>query len=81
MIKALSDFEIKAPLIDVIFSIKDNLISLGIDYEDEFLNIPVDSDFSIKNLRKSKEDYEKVLKVISVLLDNNSNKQKDSKAK
>lgn len=81
LIKALSDFEIKAPLIDVIFSIKDNLISLGIDYEDEFLNIPVDSDFSIKNLRKSKEDFEKVLKVISVLLDNNSNKQKDSKAK
>jgi len=80
LIKELSSFKIKKPLIDVLFSVKDNLISLGIDYEDDFLNIPVDKDFSITNSRKSKDDFAKVHIIINTLI-TNYNRQKDEKSK
>ncbi len=73
VIKELEKFKIVDPLIDVIFSVKDNLISLGIDYADEFLNIPVDSDFSIKNTKISKEDFKKVVNVLDTFLQSNKN--------
>ena len=73
VIKELEKIKIVDPLIDVIFSVKDNLISLGIDYADEFLNIPVDSDFSIKNTKISKEDFKKVVNVLDTFLQSNKN--------
>ena len=73
VIKELEKFKIVDPLIDVIFSVKDNLISLGIDYADEFLNIPVDSDFSIKNTKISKEDFKKVVNVLDTFLQSKKN--------
>ena len=71
LVKALSSFGNVSPHIDIIFSIHDNLISFGIDYEDEFLNIPVDNEFAIKNSRLAKSDFEKFKKIIDILIDNN----------
>jgi len=70
LVKALVSFGNKSPKIDVIFSIKNNLISLGIDYEDEFLNIPVDKEFTVNNSRISKEDFKKVRKIVEILSEN-----------
>jgi len=67
LIKELTKFEIDDSLLDVIVSIKDNLISIGIDYADEFMNIPVDKEFSIKNSKQVKEDFQKVLAVVHTL--------------
>lgn len=75
VIKELEKFKVADPLIDVIFSVKDSLISLGIDYSDEFLNIPVDSDFSIKNTKIAKDDFKKVINVLNALLSTNKNNQ------
>ena len=81
VIKALLKFKVKNPLIDVIFSVKDNLVSLGIDYTDEFINIPVDKDFSIKNSKIAKEDFAKVMNVVKVLLESNKEKEVEEKSK
>ena len=78
VIKELEKFKVVNPLIDVIFSVKDNLISLGIDYTDEFLNIPVDSDFSIKNSKIAKEDFKKAINVINALLLTNKNNNQET---
>ena len=65
-------------MIDVIFSVKDNLISLGIDYADEYLNIPVDSDFTIKNTKIAKQDFKKVVNVLETLLQTAKNNQEEN---
>ena len=70
LLKALISFGTTSPHIDLIFSVKDNLVSLGIDYEDEYLNIPVDNEFQIKNSRLAKNDFSKVRKIVDILLDN-----------
>jgi hypothetical protein len=70
LVKTLCSFGNKSPKIDVIFSVKNNLISLGIDYEDEFLNIPVDNEFTIKNTKVSIEDFTKVKKIVDILKEN-----------
>lgn len=78
VIKELQKFKVVDPLIDVIFSVKDNLISLGIDYADEYLNIPVDSDFSIKNTKIAKQDFKKVIDVLEALLKTAKNNQDEN---
>ncbi len=78
VIKELQKFKVVDPLIDVIFSVKDNLISLGIDYADEYLNIPVDSDFTIKNTKIAKQDFKKVVNVLEALLQTAKNNQEEN---
>lgn len=78
VIKELQKFKVVDPLIDVIFSVKDNLISLGIDYADEYLNIPVDSDFTIKNTKIAKQDFKKVVNVLETLLQTAKNNQEEN---
>lgn len=81
VLNALLKFKIQNPLIDVIFSIKDNLISLGIDYDDSFLNIPVEKEFTIRETRRTKEDFEKVLAVIDALLTTHNGIKSKSESK
>ncbi len=78
VIKELQKFKVVDPLIDVIFSVKDNLISLGIDYADEYLNIPVDSDFTIKNTKIAKQDFKKVVNVLEAFLQTAKNNQEEN---
>lgn len=74
LVSEIKSFKIQDPLIDVIVSLKDNLLSIGIDYVDEFMNIPVDKEFSIKIPRKAKQDYSKVRKIVDIVLDNYNHK-------
>lgn len=78
VVKELEKFKVVNPLIDVIFSVKDNLISLGIDYADEYLNIPIDSEFTIKNTKITKEDFKKVVSVLEAFLETNKNNQEET---
>ena len=63
----LRKFKIDSTLIDVIFSIREGKTCLGIDYADEFMNIPVESKFTFDNVRRSEQDLEKVLAVFDTI--------------
>lgn len=63
----LLKFKIDDTLIDVIFSIRNGKVDLGIDYSDDFINIPVESEFKINNIKRAKLDLERVLKIFDLL--------------
>ena len=63
----LTSFRIDSTLIDVIVSIRAGKVSLGIDYADAFLDIPVDSEISFENIRRAKKDFDKVVKIFDLL--------------
>ena len=63
----LQGFRIDETLIDVILCIKEGKVSIGIDYSDEFINIPVESEFKINNIKRAKLDLERVLKIFDLL--------------
>ncbi|MBR1581802.1 MAG: hypothetical protein IJ656_02105 [Bacilli bacterium] len=67
VLRVLKSFEIDETLIDVILSIKDNQVFLGIDYSDDYMNIPVESDFKMKYAIRTKKDFEKVIKIFDLL--------------
>jgi len=64
VLSTLRKFRIDKTLIDVIVSVRAGYTTIGIDYCDEFLNIPVESDFNINTLRRSEKDLELVLEMI-----------------
>lgn len=70
LIKELTSFKIESPLIDVILSIRDDTLVIGIDYEDQFLNIPVDKSFNIKYSQVVKKHYEKVISIVEIVENN-----------
>ncbi len=63
----LRKFNIDSTLIDVIVSIRKGKTLIGIDYEDNFINIPVSSDFEFHNTRRVKEDLNIVLNVVDLI--------------
>lgn len=67
VINALTSFKINNRVIDVILSIRKGTTAIGIDYSDEFINIPIDGNFDIHNTFKAKEDLNKVLKIINAI--------------
>lgn len=67
VIDELRKFRIDSTLIDVILSIRKGKTSVGIDYDDKYINIPVDSDFKFNNLRRTEEDLKKVLDIIDTI--------------
>lgn len=67
VLKELLRFKVDKTLIDVIVSIRHGKVSLGIDYSDEFMNIPVESAFDFKNTKRTKKDFERVLKVFDLI--------------
>lgn len=73
LIHELSRIKVEDPVIDVLFSIKDNLVSIGIDYTDEFVNVPVEKEFGVQNAIKSKKDFEQVLNILDALSENFKN--------
>ncbi len=60
----IREFKIKDPIIDVIVSIHENELSIGIDYIDEYVNTPIDKDLEISRISKEKADLEKILSII-----------------
>lgn len=64
ILSLLNSFKIDDQLIDVIVSIKKGVVILGIDYSDEFMNIPVESEYNVKNTLRVKKDFERVKKIL-----------------
>lgn len=54
-------------LIDVIISIRPGKTSIGIDYIDEFLNIPVQSKFDFNGVKRQESDLNKVLNILDLI--------------
>ncbi|MCI7602407.1 MAG: hypothetical protein MSS77_04695 [Mollicutes bacterium] len=67
ILSLLNSFKIDDQLIDVIVSIKKGVVILGIDYSDEFMNIPVESEYNVKNTLRVKKDFERVKKIFDLL--------------
>ena len=63
VIKDICKLKIDKTLIDVIISIRPGKTSVGIDYVDEFMNIPVEHEFDFNQVRRTEKDLEKVLKI------------------
>lgn len=68
VIQDLLKFKIEDPVIDVILSIRKGKLNIGIDYTDDFVNIPVAKEFSKDNLLILKRDLYRVTKIIDDLL-------------
>lgn len=59
--------KIDKTLIDVIISIRKGKVSIGIDYVDEFMNIPVEKEFDFNSVKRTENDLNKVLKILDDL--------------
>ncbi|MGP1413808.1 MAG: hypothetical protein ACTTID_01560 [Bacillales bacterium] len=83
LINKIKEFKINKPVIDLILSIKDNNLSIGVDYDDEFLSIPVkDKEFKIDNAILLKQHYKIVEEIIDLIKYNiNITNTKDEKSK
>jgi len=64
IIKDILQLKIDKTLIDVIVSIRPGKTDIGIDYSDEFMNIPVETEFNFKNVIRSECDVKKVINVL-----------------
>jgi len=67
VITLLKTFRIDSTLIDVVVSIRKGYTCIGIDYSDDFLTIPVDSEFKINYSRRAKQDLDKVVEILSLI--------------
>ena len=63
----LKKFKIDNQLYDVILSIHEKEVSLGIDYSDEFFKVPVDTEYNFKNADRMRKDMDLVYKIIEEL--------------
>jgi len=63
-IKDILELKVDKTLIDVIVSIRPGKTNIGIDYMDEFMNIPVENPLDFANVIRTEKDLEKVLKVL-----------------
>ena len=66
-IKDILKLKIDKTLIDVLISIRKNKCSIGIDYIDEFMNIPVEHEFDFNNVKRTELDLNKVLTIFDDL--------------
>lgn len=63
-IKDILELKADKTLIDVIVSIRPGKTNIGIDYIDDFMNIPVESELNFQNVIRGEKDLVKVLKVL-----------------
>ena len=63
VIRDICKLEIDKTLIDVIISIRPGKTSIGIDYIDDFMNIPVEHEFDFNLVRRTEADLKKVLTI------------------
>lgn len=54
-------------VIDVIVSINNSKLFIGIDYSDDMINPPLDKSLNLKNLTKEKKDIETVIEIIEAI--------------
>ena len=63
-------FRIDKTLIDVVISITNEYITIGIDYADDFISIPVESETNVQTLRRTKKDLELVTEIFDFVNEN-----------
>ena len=67
VINELKGFRIDKTLIDVIVSIREGYTTIGIDYSDDFMNIPVEHEFTFNNVRRTENDLNRLLGIFDLL--------------
>jgi hypothetical protein len=67
VISKLEKFKVDNILIDVLVSIRPGKTVIGIDYADDFMNIPVESDFKFSTVKRSQSDLELTLEILDEL--------------
>lgn len=67
VINELKGFRIDKTLIDVIVSIREGYTTIGIDYSDDFMNIPVEHEFSFSNVGRTEKDLNRILGIFDLL--------------
>ena len=63
-------FRIDKTLIDVVISITNEYITIGIDYADDFISIAVESETNVQTLRRTKKDLELVTEIFDFVNEN-----------
>lgn len=79
-LQIIKKIKIADPVIDIIVSIKGERISVGIDYVDDYLSIPVDNAYNLKYAIKTKADWEIIQEFVN-LLENNLKELNSKKTK
>ncbi len=67
LINTIKRLRIDKTIIDVIVSINESNLYIGIDYADEFINVPTKDSYNTNIVLKSKEDIKKVLEIIDLI--------------
>ncbi len=70
VLNVCKSFRIDKTLIDVVLSIRNNYITIGIDYADEFISIPVENEANIQILRRTKSDLALVTEIFDLINEN-----------
>lgn len=63
VLSLIKKFKVDKNIIDVIVSLNNSKLFIGIDYADEFINVPTKESINLKNISKSKLDLEKVIAI------------------
>ena len=63
VLSIIKQFKIDKTIIDVIVSLNNGKLFVGIDYADDFINVPTKESLNLKNIAKSKADLEKVIEI------------------
>ena len=63
VLSIIKKFKIDKTIIDVIVSLNNGKLFVGIDYADDFINVPTKESLNLKNIAKSKADLEKVIEI------------------
>ena len=63
LLSIVKKFKIDKTIIDVIVSLNNGKLFVGIDYADDFINVPTKESVNLKNIAKSKADLEKVIEI------------------
>lgn len=64
VIRSINQFKSIGSIIDVILSISENKLYIGIDYTDEFMNASINEKLTLDILSKEKNDLEKILNIV-----------------
>lgn len=64
VLSLIKKFKISKQIIDVIVSINDSKLFIGIDYSDEMINVPTDKSLNLENIKKQEIDVEHVISII-----------------
>lgn len=75
-IKLINSIKLDKNIIDVICAINNNKLYIGIDYSDEFINLPTDTPYNESIISKAKKDVETVTEIVEAIYHTNKDVEK-----